>query len=93
MGFYVLDMENDDSPSLSFVLLGKPFLKTSKTKTNVYIETLNMEFDGEVINFDIHEANKVPFDAKSINFMNTIQTSTEKSLNLTSHDFMELVLS
>ncbi|XP_052621272.1 uncharacterized protein LOC128127061 [Lactuca sativa] len=76
--FYVLDMGDDDSPSSSSILLGRPFLKTSKTKIDVYNETLSMEFDGEVINFNVHEEKK---------------PLAEKSLNSTNHDFMELVLS
>nr|KAJ0204073.1 hypothetical protein LSAT_V11C500279600 [Lactuca sativa] len=53
--FYVLDMGDDDSLSSSSILLGRPFLKTSKTKIDVYNGTLSMEFDGEVINFNVHE--------------------------------------
>ncbi|XP_052619833.1 uncharacterized protein LOC111889560 [Lactuca sativa] len=53
--FYVLDMGVDDSPSSSSILLGRPFLKTSKKKIDVYNGTLNMEFDGQVINFNVHE--------------------------------------
>ncbi|XP_031101884.1 uncharacterized protein LOC116005787 [Ipomoea triloba] len=30
--FYVLDMEEDNSPNPSLILLGRPFLKTTKTK-------------------------------------------------------------
>ncbi|KAF5804656.1 putative retrotransposon gag domain, aspartic peptidase domain superfamily [Helianthus annuus] len=52
--FYVLDMEDDDSPHSSSILLGRPFLKTAKTKIDVYSGTLSMEFDGEVINFNIY---------------------------------------
>ena len=55
-------MGDDNSPSSSSILLGRPFLKTSKTKIDVYNGTLNMEFDGEVINFNVHEAKKTPFD-------------------------------
>ncbi|XP_068662874.1 uncharacterized protein [Aristolochia californica] len=41
--FYVLDMENGDQTT---ILLGRPFLKASKTKIDVYSGTLTMEFDG-----------------------------------------------
>ncbi|XP_023730543.2 uncharacterized protein LOC111878271 [Lactuca sativa] len=44
--FYVLDMDDDDSPNLSSILLGRPFLKTARTKIDVYDGTLSMEFDG-----------------------------------------------
>ncbi|XP_075504413.1 uncharacterized protein LOC142541844 [Primulina tabacum] len=41
--FYVLDMENDDLNSQ--ILLGRRFLKTSKSVINVITDTLTMEFD------------------------------------------------
>ncbi|XP_027157395.1 uncharacterized protein LOC113758919 [Coffea eugenioides] len=42
--FYVLDMDDDFSVSPS-ILLGRPFLMTSKTKIDVYSGTLTMKFD------------------------------------------------
>ncbi|CAN6547638.1 unnamed protein product [Malus baccata var. baccata] len=45
--FYVLEMdESDHAPSLP-ILLGRPFMKTARTKIDVYNGTLTMEFDGE----------------------------------------------
>ncbi|CAN6586195.1 unnamed protein product [Malus baccata var. baccata] len=45
--FYVLEMdESDHAPSLP-ILLGRPFMKTARTKIDVYSGTLSMEFDGE----------------------------------------------
>ncbi|XP_022040522.1 uncharacterized protein LOC110943071 [Helianthus annuus] len=44
--FYVLDMEGDEAPNSSSILLGRPFLKTARTKIDVYSGTLSMEFDG-----------------------------------------------
>ena len=58
--FYVLDMENGDQNTL--ILLGRPFLKTSKTKIDVYSSTLTMEFDGEIVKFNIYDAVKYPDD-------------------------------
>ncbi|XP_042758122.1 uncharacterized protein LOC111902501 [Lactuca sativa] len=60
--FYVLVMGDDDSPNSSSILLGRPFLKTTKTKIDVYNGTLSMEFDGEVINFNIIEEKRYPND-------------------------------
>ncbi|KAL7583272.1 hypothetical protein Lser_V15G45156 [Lactuca serriola] len=91
--FYVLDIGDDDSPSSSSILLGRPFLKTSKTKIDVYNGTLSMKFDGEVIKFNVHEAKKTPFDVQSINFINLIHPLTKKGLNLCNNEFLELVLS
>ncbi|CAN6557481.1 unnamed protein product [Malus baccata var. baccata] len=46
--FYVLEMDElDHAPSLP-ILLGRPFMKTARTKIDVYSGTLSMEFDGEV---------------------------------------------
>ncbi|KAL7607471.1 hypothetical protein Lser_V15G15353 [Lactuca serriola] len=60
--FYVLDIGDDDHPSSSSILLGRPFLKTARTKIDVYNGILSMEFDGEVINFNIYEE----FDSNSV---------------------------
>ncbi|XP_052622296.1 uncharacterized protein LOC128127676 [Lactuca sativa] len=91
--FYVLDMGDDDHPSSSSILLGRPFLKTARTKIDVYNGTLSMEFDGEVINFNIYEAMRYPSDVHCINFVDIIQPLTEKCFELTNHDLLELVLS
>ncbi|KAM2112318.1 hypothetical protein ACFX1R_014850 [Malus domestica] len=45
--FYVLEMdESDHSPTLP-ILLGQPFMETTRTKIDVFNGTLTMEFDGE----------------------------------------------
>ncbi|XP_038975772.1 uncharacterized protein LOC120106796 [Phoenix dactylifera] len=62
--FYVLDMENGDQTAS--ILLGRPFLKTSKTKIDVHSGTLTMEFDGEIIKFNIYDAMKYPGDDNPI---------------------------
>ena len=43
--FYVLDMEDKGSPMPTSLLLGRTFMKTAKTKIDVYNGTLTMEFD------------------------------------------------
>ena len=63
--FYVLEMEDSDrSPPLP-ILLGRPFMKTARTKIDVFKGTLTMEFDGEVIDFNIFEAMRYPSDDHS----------------------------
>ena len=37
-------------------------MKTARTKIDVYNGTLTMEFDGEVVRFNIFEAMRHPFD-------------------------------
>lgn len=50
---YILDMKNDPSFRLTPLLLGKPFIRAAKTQTDVHDGTLTMEFDGEVMHFNI----------------------------------------
>jgi len=49
--FFILDISNasNDVP----ILLGRPFLKTPRTKINAHTGTLSMELDGDIIKFDI----------------------------------------
>ncbi|RDX89351.1 hypothetical protein CR513_28926, partial [Mucuna pruriens] len=42
--FYVLDMEDETSGKGSPLILRRPFLMTAKTKTDVHVGTLSMEF-------------------------------------------------
>ncbi|CAN6566279.1 unnamed protein product [Malus baccata var. baccata] len=63
--FYVLEMEDSNhSPQLS-ILLGRQFMKTARTKIDVFKGTLTMEFDGEVIDFNISDAMRYPHDGHS----------------------------
>ncbi|KAM2437376.1 hypothetical protein EV1_014409 [Malus domestica] len=63
--FYVLEMEDSPNVTPLPILLGKPFMKTACTKIDVFKGTLTMEFDGEIINFNISEAMKFPKDDHS----------------------------
>ena len=57
--FYVLEME--DSPNNSTqLLLGRPFMRTARTKIDVAEGNLTMEFDGEKICFNVFEAMRYP---------------------------------
>ena len=70
--FYVLRMGDYDSSNSGSIPLGIPFLKIAKRKTDVYNGTLSMEFDGEIINFNIFEENRYPSDVYSLNFMDIV---------------------
>ena len=54
--FHVLDMEDEVSPIPTPLLRGTPFMKTARTKIDVYNGTLTIEFDGEIVRFNIFEA-------------------------------------
>ncbi|KAI3708261.1 hypothetical protein L2E82_37426 [Cichorium intybus] len=64
--FYVLDMEDDESPNSSSTLLGRPFLKTARTKIDVFNGTLSMEFDGEIVTFNIDQSTRYPSDVSLV---------------------------
>ena len=63
--FYVLDMEDSAHSTSLPILLGRSFMKTARTKIDVFKGTLTMEFDGEVIDFNISETMRYPVDDHS----------------------------
>ncbi|RDX90998.1 hypothetical protein CR513_27067, partial [Mucuna pruriens] len=64
--FYVLDME-DKTPGKGFTLiLGRPFLMIAKTKIDVHVGTLSMEFGDTLVQFNIFEAMKHPVEDTSL---------------------------
>ena len=63
--FFVLDMEPEPMPYDLPLILGRPFLRTARTKINVFEGTLTMEFDGEIISFNIFKAMRYPSDVYS----------------------------
>lgn len=48
-------MENDTSTNPTSIILGKPFLKTKYTRIEVREGTLTMEFDEDIITFNIFD--------------------------------------
>ncbi|CAM8975776.1 unnamed protein product [Rhodiola kirilowii] len=60
--FYVLKIENDGPTDHAPILLGRPFLKTSKMKIDCGSGMLSMEVEGEVFSFDIFRAMKHPME-------------------------------
>lgn len=58
--FNILNMENGDQTT--HILLGRPFLKTSKTKIGVHNGTLTIEFYGEIVKFNIYDVINYPGD-------------------------------
>ncbi|KAM2135847.1 hypothetical protein ACFX1R_005681 [Malus domestica] len=63
--FYVLEMEDSAHSTPLPILIGRPFMKTARTKIDVFKGTLTMEFDGDVIDFNIFESIKYPKDNHS----------------------------
>ena len=90
--FYVLEMEDSDrSPPLP-LLLGRPFMKTARTKIDVFKGTLTMEFDGEVIDFNISDTMRYPHDDHSCFSIDVIDSLAQKFFDDLSEDALEKTL-
>ncbi|CAN6716275.1 unnamed protein product [Malus baccata var. baccata] len=90
--FYVLEME--DSPNITPlpILLGRPFMKTARTKIDVFKGTLTMEFDGEIINFNISEAMKFPKDDHSCFSIDVLDELAQDYLDMLEDDPLETTI-
>ncbi|XP_073153124.1 uncharacterized protein [Henckelia pumila] len=67
--FYILDMNKNELNSP--ILLGRPFLKTSKSVIDVDNGTLTMEFDGKIAKFNIFDALKNSVCESVVNILAT----------------------
>ncbi|XP_073129708.1 uncharacterized protein [Henckelia pumila] len=67
--FYVLDMKSNELNSP--ILLGRPFLKNSKSIIDVDNGNLTMEFDGKIAKFDIFDTLKIPTRESVVNILVT----------------------
>ncbi|CAN6691834.1 unnamed protein product [Malus baccata var. baccata] len=91
--FYVLEMdESDHAPSLP-ILLGRPFMKTAQTKIDMYSGTLSMEFDGEVVNFNLSDSIKYPSEDHSCFSIDIIDSLVQGYLEDLNDDTLEKVIS
>ncbi|XP_004308573.1 PREDICTED: uncharacterized protein LOC101292944 [Fragaria vesca subsp. vesca] len=91
--FYIIDME--DSPSNSTpILLGRPFMRTARTKIDVHAGALTMEFDGEVIGFNIFEAMRYPLsELKPCYSIDIVDSLAQNFLNSKIDDKLEYTIS
>ncbi|CAN6712712.1 unnamed protein product [Malus baccata var. baccata] len=90
--FYVLEMdESDHAPTLP-ILLGRPFMKTARTKIDVYSGTLSMEFDGEVVNFNLSDSIKYPSEDHSCFSIDIIDSLAQGYLEDLNEDALEKVI-
>ncbi|XP_073137366.1 uncharacterized protein [Henckelia pumila] len=74
--FYVLDMKNNDLNNP--ILLGRPFLKTSKFVIDVNNGTLTMEFDREVVKFHIFDTLQIPDCESVVNNLDVINNLSQE---------------
>nr|AFN88198.1 retropepsin-like protein [Phaseolus vulgaris] len=65
--FYILDMGGEDSnSSATTMILGRPFLRTARTKIDVHTGTLTMEFGDNLFQFNILDVVKHPVEDHSM---------------------------
>ncbi|XP_070679272.1 uncharacterized protein [Malus domestica] len=90
--FYVLDMEDSAHSTSLPILLGRPFMKTARTKIDVFKGTLTMKFDGEVIDFNISNAMRYPYDDHSCFSIDVIDSLTQEFLEELNEDALETTI-
>ncbi|XP_026458795.1 uncharacterized protein LOC113359363 [Papaver somniferum] len=87
--FYVLEIMDGDSPSSTPLLLGSPFMRTARTKIDVSKGALTMEFDDEIISFNIFEAMRYPSDVHSCFSIDIIDSLAQQIFELNGDDALE----
>ncbi|RDX70285.1 hypothetical protein CR513_50486, partial [Mucuna pruriens] len=80
--FYVLDMKDETSRKESTLILGRPFLMTTRTKIDVHARTLSMEFSDTLVQFNIFEAMKHPTEDHSLFDIDMIEELVEEYFQL-----------
>ena len=90
--FYVLEMDESVHTTPLPILLGRPFMKTAWTKIDVFKGTLSMEFDGEVIDFNISEAMKYPIDDHSCFSIDILESLAQEFLDSLDRDALETTI-
>ena len=90
--FYILDME--DSVHFIFlpILFGRSFMKTVRTKIDVYKGILIMEFDGEVIDFNISETMRYFDDDYFCFFIDVIDFLAQVYFEELNEDVLEIII-
>ncbi|XP_027067746.1 uncharacterized protein [Coffea arabica] len=64
--FYVLYMDDRSAPNPSPIILGRLFLSAAQTKIDVSKGTLTIEFDGEIVHFNIFDTMKYHVNSHSV---------------------------
>ncbi|TQE03197.1 hypothetical protein C1H46_011200 [Malus baccata] len=79
--FFVLEMEHDPMPTALPLILGRPFLRTARTKIDVYDGTLTMEIEGESVKFRIFNAMRYPNELESCLSINVFDYFVQDCFN------------
>ncbi|KAF1883712.1 hypothetical protein Lal_00012629 [Lupinus albus] len=85
--FYILDMEERSPCNIIPIILGRPLLRTSRTKIDVHVGTLYIEFNDKVVRFNIFDALKHPSEGHYVFNLDLIHEFSDKHLSNFLHDF------
>ncbi|CAH9118492.1 unnamed protein product [Cuscuta europaea] len=72
--FYILEM--GDADQTTPILLGRPFLKSAKTKIDVSSGSLTIEFDDQKVEFNIFDSTKKQIKDRSLCSLNVFEPPT-----------------
>ncbi|KAM1185235.1 hypothetical protein ACFX2G_014863 [Malus domestica] len=85
-------LKNKPTRSHKYAPIRRPFMKTARTKIDVFKGTLTMEFDGEIINFNISEAMKFPKDDHSCFSIDILDELAQDYLDMLENDPLETTI-
>ena len=85
--FFVLDIEHDIYAAP--ILLGRPFLKTARTKIDYVSGTLTMEFEGDKVEFNIYDAMQHPVDDHSLCSIDVIEPIVQEVFDVSGSDELQ----
>ncbi|XP_052490796.1 uncharacterized protein LOC128043039 [Gossypium raimondii] len=86
--FYIINIEDDNTTNSSGILLGRPFLSTASAKIDVLSGMLTMEFDSDIVKFNVYEAMSHPNSLSNISSIDSIDCLTQNYSEY--HDIDEL---
>ncbi|CAM9000071.1 unnamed protein product [Rhodiola kirilowii] len=85
-------MENGGPTDHAPILLGRPFLKTSKMKIDCGSGMLSMEVEGEVFSFDIFRAMKHPMEFEEVHALDALDDQIQEVQSEPRADPLEAIL-
>ncbi|RDX78149.1 hypothetical protein CR513_41603, partial [Mucuna pruriens] len=80
--FYVIDMEDETSKKEATLILGRPFLMIARTKIDMHVRTLSIEFNDTLVQFNIFEAMKHLTEDHSLFGIDVIEELVEEYFQL-----------
>lgn len=79
--FHIINIEDYSLTSSSNILLRRPFLSTVSIKIDVQNGTFNMEFDCEIIKFNVYEVMTHPSKVLNVSSVDIIEPLTQECID------------